>query len=323
MALLSGETCSVSFYAEVYPRAGAKSTFIKWYIADNKGTLQPKLGQMVRESDKVAIPLLRTVNLDDLPTGQYELVIDVLDNQGQATQTERLSFYRENPLKQQSEQTLNELVIPLAFESALPPDEYLDDVIAAHQPISTLPDERLAQTVMASSDNNLKKRFLYAFWSERQPGDPVGAFKDYEEKVKYVQDKFGTRILKGYKADRGRVYLMYGPPNLVESRPSEPSSWPYEIWQYDQLLSERYPNQTNKQFIFGLFELASKNYRLIHSNAMGEMFNPNWGLQLANRTGSQIDMSEQTYDSDYTNEGSRARSNLIINGGSVDRVNRR
>jgi GWxTD domain-containing protein len=323
MPVLDGEKAELTFYAEIYPSGSTKQTYGKWYLKDFSGNILVSTGQFIRQPNAPVIPILRTINASDLATGQYELVIDVLNAQGQPAATTTLPFYRKNPVVKDTEADLSTLEVPTAFAQALPPDEYLSEVIAAHSPISDQRQERLAKTVSSSDDVMLKKRFLYSFWTERTPHDPVKGFLEYDEKVKYVQEKYGTRILKGYKADRGRVYLQYGPPTMTESRPSEPSSYPYEIWQYDQLISSQYPAQTNKVFIFGLFELASKNYRLIHSTALGEMFNPNWGLQLANRTGSQIDMSEQTYDSDFTNEGSRARSNLIINGGSINQVNRR
>jgi GWxTD domain-containing protein len=323
MPVLDGEQAELSFYAEIYPASTSKQTYGKWYLKDFSGNILVSTGQFIRQANSPVLPILRTINASDLATGQYELVVDVLNAQGQPAATTTLPFYRKNPVVKDVETDFSTLDVPTAFAQVLPPDEYLSEVISAHLPISDQRQERLGKTVASGDDVIMKKRFLYAFWSERTPNDPAQGFLKYDEQVKYVQEKYGTRILKGYKSDRGRIYLQYGPPSMVEARPSEPSSYPYEIWQYDQLISSQYPTQTNKIFIFGLFELASKNYRLIHSTALGEMFNPNWGLQLANRTGSQIDMSEQTYDSDYTNEGSRARSNLIINGGSINQVNRR
>jgi len=54
------------------------------------------------------------------------------------------------------------------------------------------------------------------------------------------------RSAKVMKTDRGRVYLKYGPPNIISRKLYEPSSYPYEIWHY-YVLGD---NQRNKNSFF-------------------------------------------------------------------------
>jgi hypothetical protein len=107
----------------------------------------------------------------------------------------------------------------------------------------------------------------------------------------------------GFETDRGRVYLQYGPPNeLYESR-FDAGSKPYEIWQYNIIAN----NETNIIFVFHNDDLVSNDYRLIHSNATGEVHNEHWkllinenfefdGIKDFDNTGPREHIGSQTYD---------------------------
>ncbi|GAB1402954.1 hypothetical protein MASR1M74_01320 [Lentimicrobium sp.] len=81
----------------------------------------------------------------------------------------------------------------------------------------------------------------------------------------------------------GRVYLKYGSPNSITDMPFETGgmlgegSIPYQIWHYYELDNGR---QRNKKFVFASSELLSKDYTLIHSDALGEIQNWGWQEQL-------------------------------------------
>jgi GWxTD domain-containing protein len=55
--------------------------------------------------------------------------------------------------------------------------------------------------------------------------------EEYFARISYAEEKFrhGDR---GYRSDRGRVYVVYGPPDQVESRPFELDTPAYEVWSY-------------------------------------------------------------------------------------------
>ena len=40
--------------------------------------------------------------------------------------------------------------------------------------------------------------------------------------------------LSGWKTDRGRIYIMYGPPNSIEAHPVGVAQ-PYELWHYREI----------------------------------------------------------------------------------------
>jgi GWxTD domain-containing protein len=74
----------------------------------------------------------------------------------------------------------------------------------------------------------------HQFWA---PKDPVPATdrnekeEEYFERIDYSREHFSHGD-KGYKSDRARVYVRYGPPDHKEKRPFEVDQHAYEIWSY-------------------------------------------------------------------------------------------
>jgi len=92
-----------------------------------------------------------------------------------------------------------------------------------------------------------RERFIEEFWRRRDP-DPdtdENEFKEeYYERIAYTNEHFASGI-PGWKTDRGRIWIMYGKPDELEThpmggayeRPSEEgggstSTYPFEKWFY-------------------------------------------------------------------------------------------
>jgi len=112
--------------------------------------------------------------------------------------------------------------------------------------------------------------------------------------VKLVNQKFSTRIKRGYETDRGIVFLRYGPPNTIAESYFEPSAYPYEIWHYYELR-----NQRNKKFVFYSRDRITNDFDLIHSDATGEIANYRWKLDVLKRTTDGYDLDQQDVDAHW------------------------
>lgn len=92
-----------------------------------------------------------------------------------------------------------------------------------------------------------REQFIEAFWRRRDP-DPdtdENEFKEeYYERIAYANEKFASGI-PGWKTDRGRIYIMFGKADSVESHPAggnyerptyhgggNTSTYPFETWFY-------------------------------------------------------------------------------------------
>jgi GWxTD domain-containing protein len=110
-------------------------------------------------------------------------------------------------------------------------------------------DEERAAFKQLSNDEE-RDNFIEAFWQRRDP-TPDTEENEYKEehyrRIAYANEHFAAGI-PGWKSDRGRIYIMYGPADEVDSHPSggsyerpieegggETSTFPFEQWRYRYL----------------------------------------------------------------------------------------
>ncbi len=78
-------------------------------------------------------------------------------------------------------------------------------------------------------------QFIERFWQQRDPspGTIVNEFRDqHYRRVAYVNEQYRAAE-PGWRTDRGRIYITWGPPDQIEAHPSgEGKSGPFEIWRY-------------------------------------------------------------------------------------------
>src|SRR5256885_9952152 len=100
------------------------------------------------------------------------------------------------------------------------------------------------------SNDEERDSFIEAFWQRRDPTpDTVeNEFKEeHYRRMAYANEHFPAGI-PGWKTDRGKMYIMYGPPDEIESHPSggtyerpmdegggTTSTFPFEQWRYRYL----------------------------------------------------------------------------------------
>ena len=106
-------------------------------------------------------------------------------------------------------------------------------------------EERAAFKKLSTDDE--REAFIENFWERRNPnpGSPENEFKEeYYRRIAYANEHYASGI-PGWKTDRGRIYIMYGPADEVDSHPSggsydrpdsegggETSTFPFEDWRY-------------------------------------------------------------------------------------------
>jgi GWxTD domain-containing protein len=75
-----------------------------------------------------------------------------------------------------------------------------------------------------------REQFVEQFWDRRDPtpGTPANEFKDeHYRRIAYANDHFQGAI-PGWKSDRGRIYISFGPPDEIDSHATE--RW--DLWTY-------------------------------------------------------------------------------------------
>jgi GWxTD domain-containing protein len=110
------------------------------------------------------------------------------------------------------------------------------------------PEERSA--FLHLTTNEEREQFIEAFWQRRNPDpdSPENTFKEeHYRRIAYANEHYSSGI-PGWKTDRGRIYIMWGPPDEVDSHPSggtyerppeegggETTTYPFEDWRYRYL----------------------------------------------------------------------------------------
>jgi GWxTD domain-containing protein len=110
-------------------------------------------------------------------------------------------------------------------------------------------DEERSAFKQLSNDEE-RDQFIEAFWQRRDPTPDTieNEFKEeHYRRIAYANEHFAAGI-PGWKSDRGRIYIMYGPADEIDSHPSggsyerpmeegggETSTFPFEDWRYRYL----------------------------------------------------------------------------------------
>jgi GWxTD domain-containing protein len=109
-------------------------------------------------------------------------------------------------------------------------------------------DERKAFLSLANDEE--REAFIENFWQRRNPNpdSPENEFREeHYRRIQYANDHYAAGK-PGWKTDRGRIYIMWGAADSIDSHPSggmyerpmeegggETSTFPFEVWHYRYL----------------------------------------------------------------------------------------
>lgn len=297
-------TNKIKIYTEIYNSKkilGAEQKIVlNYYIESYESKI--KLSDYTAFSRQTANDvniLLTEFNIESLPTCNYNLVVEVRDKENKIQAERKCFIQRKNKQGALSLDDLKALDVSKTFVSYYKSVDTLTEYIHSLRPISGPSEIQFAENQLKGNKLELMQQFFYNFWKSRSATEPQLTWLEYYKEVMKVNKEFSTFNLKGYDTDRGRVYLQYGAPNSMNKVDSEPSAYPYEIWQYDvlidktQSLTNQNNKQSNKKFIFYNPDLVTNRYPLIHSNARGEIVNNSWELLIHKRNNHSNNLDDE------------------------------
>ncbi|HEY9166060.1 MAG TPA: GWxTD domain-containing protein [Candidatus Kryptonia bacterium] len=262
----------IFYYVEVYnieEGIGDSIFTVSYQLRDSFGEVHRSSTKNRRKFGSSSVEV-GTINASNLKTGSYSLIFTVSDSGANtsATSTKRLFVYNPSlgsPLEQSSGAAASPLVSSVFSSMG---EEQIDKEFEEAYYLSTSTERDQYQKL---SGTEAKRRFIFEFWNKRNtnPVSPVDdSRRQYLERVAYADDHFGAGSHEGWHTDRGRVYIMYGPPDQVDRHPNEMDSKPYEIWYYNSLEG-------------GVtFDFVDRNgfgdFVLVNSTARNEIRDDNW-----------------------------------------------
>ena len=110
------------------------------------------------------------------------------------------------------------------------------------------PEEKAAFKQLSNDEE--RDQFIEQFWLRRDPtpDTPENEYKEeHYRRIAYANEHFAAG-LPGWKTDRGRIYIIWGAPDQIESHPTggtydrpqeegggTTTTYPYEDWRYRYL----------------------------------------------------------------------------------------
>jgi GWxTD domain-containing protein len=260
-------------YIEAYNLTLIKSDSFKYtaQVFDATGENLKKTSKNRKKVNESAIEV-STINCSDLPSGTYVVKCTFCDIKDTTyfVSTAR-KFYVYNPQVAPAK-TTKDVTSMVSNEYAIKNEEEINREFEMLKYVALAKEkEQFASLTTLES----KRVFMMNFWNNRdQDNDPaMNIFKEkFQKGIKYVNQTYRTGQKEGWKTDRGRVYLMYGPPSETERYPNETGTKPYEIWNYNEL-------EGGVKFVF-VDRSGMGDYILIHSTARNELSDSNWESKL-------------------------------------------
>src|SRR6202142_1094757 len=123
----------------------------------------------------------------------------------------------------------------------------IDDKKWLNEDVRWIISDEERKAFMQLSNEEEREQFIEAFWDRRNPNPDSedNEFKDeHYRRIEYANEHYYAGK-PGWMTDRGRIYIVYGPPDEIESHPSggsynrpieegggTTSTFPFEDWRY-------------------------------------------------------------------------------------------
>jgi GWxTD domain-containing protein len=106
-----------------------------------------------------------------------------------------------------------------------------------NEDVSYIIDDKERAVFQNLTTDEEREKFIEQFWLRRDPtpGTVENEFKQehYRRIVDATQHFRAPSGRSGWRTDRGHMYILYGPPDEIESHPSgTQTSYPFEDWKY-------------------------------------------------------------------------------------------
>lgn len=177
-----------------------------------------------------------------------------------------------------------------------------------------------------------REQFVEQFWLRRDPS-PDSQENEYKEehyrRIAYSNERFASGI-PGWRTDRGRIYIAYGPPDEIDSHPSggsynrpqaegggTTSTYPFEDWRYRYI--EGLGNDINIEFVD---TTMSGEYRMTMDPSEKDalLYVPGAGLTTSEEMGLS-NKSARFSRTDGTHLGESVAGSLPVSYNQFERLN--
>ena len=262
-------------YGELYGFNNDNGTYtLDYKIYDKQGKEIIHRGPFIKDKPGESSVETFGMNIMGLLAGRYRLRLLIQDNQTDKNTFIDREFFvvKEQPVDFKSNFTM--------ILDAMDNDELKDfiDIVGYFMTESEL-------QALVKSDRAEKIVQIVNFFQQRDFDTSTSQNEFYNRLNKYIaiaDQQYSTRNFLGSSTDRGRVLIVYGRPNDIESYSANEERLSYEIWEYED-------SDSGYLFIFINKEDGSGMFEQIHSTHPNEFRNYRWKDMIIRGTTNLID----------------------------------
>jgi len=264
-AMFSTKDTAIFVYAELYNLDFQESILGRLTLSlatlDDSGNILRVLGTRTRTKTGRSAVVVESFDIGGWPAGSYVLEMKITDSSAAQEVAREIPFVIIAPP-----------IIPVTDSADRAAQQAGLDLTTQLNLVhySLTPDERAS---LERLNDIGKLSFLRQYWKERDPDPATPISENFQktyERYLYANNFFSTDEGKadGWKTDRGRVLMVYGPWDKLEDHIHPTADYPYQVWWY-------YNIKDGVVFVF-TDDRGFGNFRLVHSTMEGEIYDKYW-----------------------------------------------
>ena len=277
-AFFGGDLRRVTYYTEVYGLPAATDgtyTLLSYLSTSSRPTAVEGTETRTTRPSRPVDVVTGAVDVSALPTGEYTLHLAVLDAANEAVAERSKRLFVINP----------DVAQPSAAVAVVEDDEILYIAMAEEElalnldHVRVIATSRERQQITALRSDDERRTYLVRFWRARSTAAGVAssdARRTFYDRLDRVNAQYRQGPTPGFRTDRGRVYLTYGPPSGIDRQAFNADTAPFEVWSYESI-----PGEGLSEFVF-VDRFNSGEMELVNSNVSGEVSRPDWQRELLN-----------------------------------------
>jgi GWxTD domain-containing protein len=261
--VLTPQSSKLAYYLELYP-AHAESIKVAGRVLMESGTQVVATAPVAVAIDSGGGIADGVIDLAGLPPGTYRYEVTATGPDSQITRSATFGMAGFGTVA---------AAAAMAEAGEWPAGLSEAQLDEAYQPLIYLmsSDE---QGVYSSLSVEGKRNWLRQFWAKRDPTPGTARNEERDRFYAAINEanrqfrEGGASAIPGWRTDRGRIFIKYGPPDeVLERKVQSGGTNPYEIWKYTR-------NRNLKYVFMDLTRFG--NYTLIYTNDVNERSRPDW-----------------------------------------------
>ncbi|MEZ4978431.1 MAG: GWxTD domain-containing protein [Chitinophagales bacterium] len=270
------EISNLAFYVEAYIENSERNYLMKYFISDENNVILEKYSNFKKLGNKTTEILYAELDISTLPSGNFYIYVELKDTANSLIDRKRMYFQRVNKASAEDLDKIDYYELDVIHKNFAKKYDLKNIIhhLKALKPIANDIEKAGIDGVISSGKIELMHNYFFNFWSERNSKNPEDLWKEYAEILQFVEKEYGNSLMEGHETERGRVYLQYGKPKEKIARNTQEFGR-IEFWTYDEI-----SGQGEVHFLFIESPNSNDEYRLIHSNLNGEIYNKDWAQYL-------------------------------------------